>query len=162
MKGYILIMLMMMCQLHTTKDIKLHIESYSYVNYFSGEKITFTEYLITNKSEEPYFTWVDFSNHNTTVREKIYRYFFASHDDLNLAALMTDNVVRTSREVTIGKTFIKRLEPGESFKYIVAKDKDNDDFSKNIIVEKVSYVSKIIGFNVPESFEYDKNELIVF
>lgn len=62
MKGYILIMLMMMCQLHTTKDIKLHIESYSYVNYFSGEKITFTEYLITNKSEEPYFTWVDFSN----------------------------------------------------------------------------------------------------
>lgn len=38
MKGYILIMLMMMCQLHTTKDIKLHIESYSYVNYFSGEK----------------------------------------------------------------------------------------------------------------------------
>ena len=36
-------MLMMMCQLHTTKDIKLHIESYSYVNYFSGEKITFTD-----------------------------------------------------------------------------------------------------------------------
>lgn len=32
MKGYILIMLMMMCQLHTTKDIKLHIESYSYVS----------------------------------------------------------------------------------------------------------------------------------
>ena len=81
---------------------------------------------------------------------------------MNLAALMTDNVVRTSREVTIGKTFIKRLEPGESFKYIAAKDKDNDDFSKNIIVEKVSYVSKIIGFNVPESFEYDKTELIVF
>ena len=70
-----------------------------------------------------------------------------------LAALMTDNVVRTSREVTIGKTFIKRLEPCESVKYIVAKDKDNDDFSNNIIVEKVSYVSKIIGFNVPESFE---------
>ncbi len=162
MKGYILIMLMIMCQLHTTKDIKVHIESYSYTNYLSDEKITFREYLIMNKSEEPYFTWVDFSNHNTTARKKIYRYFFVSHDDLNLAALMTDNVVRTSREVTIGKTFIKRLKSGESFKYIVVKEKDNDDFSKNIIVEKVSYVSKIIGFNVPESFEYDKTELIVF
>ena len=162
MRGYILITLMMMCQLHTTKDIKVHVESCSYINNFIGEKNTFVEYLITNKSEEPYFTWVDFSNHNTTARKRIYRYFFASHEDLNLAALMTDNVVRTSKEVIIGKTFIKRLKPGESFKYIVMKEKGNDDFGKNIIVEKVSYVSKIIGFNVPESFEYDKNELIVF
>lgn len=99
------------------------------------------------------------------MKKGIKRYidtFYAPHGDLNLATLMTDNVIRTSREVIIGATFIKRLKPGESFKYIVVNEKDNDDFSKNIIVEKVSYVSKTIGFNVPESFEYDKTELVVF
>lgn len=74
---------------------------------------------------------------------------------------MTDNVVRSDNEIILGKTFIKRLDPGESFKYVVVNEKENYDFSKSIVIEKVSYVSKIIGFNVPESFEYDKPELIV-
>ena len=80
---------------------------------------------------------------------------------MNLATLMTDNVVRIGDEIILGKTFIKRLSPGESFKYIVVNEKENSDFSKSIVIEKVSSVSKIIGFNVPESFEYDKTELIV-
>ena len=161
MKGNILVILMMICQLYTTKDIKVQIESYSYINEFSGSKNTFIEYNITNKSDEPYFTWVDFNNHNTKGWEKIYRYFFTFYDDMNLATLMTDNVVRISDEIILGKTFIKRLSPGESFKYIVVNEKENSDFSKSIVIEKVSSVSKIIGFNVPESFEYDKTELIV-
>lgn len=77
MKGHILIILMMVCQLHTTRDIKVQIESYSYINEFSGGKTTFVEYNITNKSDEPYFTWVDFNNHNTKGRKMIYRDTFS-------------------------------------------------------------------------------------
>lgn len=162
MKGYILMMLTMICQLLQARDIKMNIESYHYIKSTNGETITIVEYQLTNRSDEPYFTWIDFNNHNEKRDKKIHRYFYAPHGDLNLATLMTDNVIRTSREVIIGATFIKRLKPGESFKYIVVNEKDNDDFSKNIIVEKVSYVSKTIGFNVPESFEYDNTELVVF
>lgn len=153
---------MMICHLLSARDIKMDIESYHYINSTNGEIINIIEYQMTNQSDEPYFTWLDFNNHNEKGKRKIHRYFYAHHGDLNLATLMTDNVMQTSREVIIGKTFIKRLKPGESFKYIVVNKKDNDDFSKNIIAEKVSYVSKIIGFSIPESFEYNKTELVVF
>lgn len=150
--------LMMICQLHMAKDIEVQVESYSYIDDSTRTKITLVEYRIKNQSNEPYFTWIDFDNHN---EKRIHRYFFEPHNDFNLAALMTDNVVRDSNEIILGRTFIKRLGPQESFKYIVVCREKTDDFSKYIVVEEASLVNKIIGFDVPEAFEYNKSELVV-
>lgn len=161
MKEFLLMSLMMICQLHMAKDIEVQVESYSYTNDSTSAQITLVEYRIKNQSNEPYFTWIDFDNHKGKSEKRIHRYFFAPHNDFNLATLMTDNVVQDSSETILGRTFIKRLEPQESFKYIVVCREKNDDFSKYIVVEKTSFVSKIIGFNVPEVFLYGKSELVV-
>lgn len=154
--------LMMLCQLHMAKDIEAQVESYSYYTDDSTRaKITLVEYRIKNQSNEPFFTWIDFDNYNEKSGKRIHRYFWGPHNDFNLATLMTDNVVRDSNEIILGRTFIKRLGPQESFKYIVVCREKIDDFYKYIVVEKASLVNKIIGFDVPEAFEYNKSELVV-
>lgn len=77
MKGYILMMLTMICQLLQARDIKMNIESYHYIKSTNGETITIVEYQLTNRSDEPYFTWIDFNNHNEKRNKKIHRYFYA-------------------------------------------------------------------------------------
>ena len=161
MKGYLLITIIMLCQFHTTKDIEMNIESYSYVNGSNGVEVNLVEYSIRNLSEEPYYTWIDFNDCDERRGKRIYEYFFIRHRDVNLATLMTDNVVLTDYEMILGETFIKRLDPQESFKYIVAGKKENDNFEKKIIVEKASDIRKVTGFDVPEFFEFSRSELVV-
>ena len=161
MRGYLLVAMLLVCQMLAAKDIEVSDSTYSYTKGVRGEKIRITEYTVRNMSDEQYLTWVDFSGRDETRRRRIFRYFHAPHGDMNLAMLMTDNVARESEDIILGVSFIKVLKPHGSFKYVVVNEKDGKDFRKGIVVEKASAVAKIIGFQVPETFSFAKDELAV-
>ncbi len=153
--------MLLVCQMLAAKDVVVSDSTYSYTKGASGEKIRITEYTVRNMSDEPYLTWVDFGGRGEARRRRIFRYFHAPRGDMNLAMLMTDNVARESEDVILGVSFIKVLKPHGSFKYVVVNEKDDRDFRRGIVVEKASVVAKIIGFQVPETFSFANDELVV-
>ena len=51
----------------------------------------YIEYVITNKSSELYYTWIDYSIADTNSTESAKKYFFSFHGDLSLSSVLFDN-----------------------------------------------------------------------
>lgn len=110
-------------------------------------------YELNNTSTEDYYTWVDF-NSSFTTREKagIIRYFFSRHGDFSLGSLLHDNVVFKEKFIpVIGETFLKRIKPNESFRYIVSKQ-ISEDFKDHLFFTDELTLISIVGN--PVNLEY--------
>jgi len=67
------------------------------------------------------------------------------HNDFSLFALLTEDIVFTEVfEPTIGMSFLKKIEPGETFIYIT---ETTFDLSPHIVYLKDTEVESIIGYS---------------
>lgn len=79
------------------------------------------EYIITNNTEESYFTWIDFHPIEESYCHRVESYFNTPHGDSSLLQLLTGTVNENSLFLSplIGTFFLKEITPNSSFKYIV-------------------------------------------
>lgn len=125
------------------------------------------EYSFTNNSDEPYLTWIDFGLSDKTqvsLSESVRNYFFKQKGDFSLYSLYVDNVTGfyPQNEPVIGFSFLKRIKPGEVFRYIVLGDVSNDAKLKNSIrVEKESCVMYYLKYKEYEVFLYNKPYIVI-
>lgn len=95
-------------------------------DYIDGSISEYWEISVKNVTDETYFSWIatrPLSEMKTTL-SVIKEYFFYPKGDLNLFTILTDSVIREPYHPTIGITFIKMIQPGETFKYVfIDKDK---------------------------------------
>ena len=125
----------------------------------NGETKLVTEYIVQNESSERVISWIDYCNcPQGDIIKKVKHYFFSPHGDFNLITLMTDNVSYTYYQPIIGFSFLKIIEPKESFTYI------GSNLEKRIIAITESDFEDILGMDFNEfnpDLLYKKNTIIV-
>lgn len=154
------------CSLLSSKpiDIKRQTALYQYPNTY----VCCVDYSITNRSSEPYLTWLDFDKQtdSSLSDEKLVRnYFLKNKGDFSFLTLMTDNVVFIDGySPIIGYTFVKQLNPGESFDYYLFSDKKNqfmNDVLLPIITIPKSKVEEVLGIRISDSFLFTPSFVII-
>lgn len=113
---------------NTCNPIKVETTQYKYRAYLGAEsEIEVIECRITNCDTLPCYSWVYPDSVRLSLndeRRAILHYFFKPSGDVNNIQLMGDNCTGslTEKEIIIGATFIKKVNPGESFTYIIFRD----------------------------------------
>lgn len=98
-------------------------------DHIDGTISEYWEITVKNVSDKTYFSWIatrPLSEMKTTLSVIKEYFFYPKGDDqaLNLFTIFTDSVIREPYYPTIGITFIKMIQPGETFKYVfIDKDK---------------------------------------
>lgn len=96
----------------------------------TGELFHLTEYVLTNHTENSYYTWIDFDKPNRSSyskEESIKRFFTKPHGDFSFLSLLTDNVhFDGGFTPEIGYSFIALIPPQKSFSYIVCTYNNNE------------------------------------
>ena len=117
---------------------------FSYYDSFNEKQYDIKEYILNNNSNEDYYTWIDYDRDYAGVdTQGIMYYFLSFHGDFNLISLLTDNVVFYDYMSILGKVFLRRIEPGDSFRYVLI-NRDNDDIRRHIF-----YISQTqLGFEI--------------
>lgn len=106
------------------------------------------EYKIENRSGDNYYTWVDFNcSTDDDAGQQIRSYFKTVKGDFSLERLLFDNVsFPDGFSSQIGKTFLKKIAPGESFSYFAeTKEIDGSALEKHIFMLKESVLRQMIG-----------------
>ena len=106
--------------------------------------------VITNNSSDNIYTWLDLeaSTQENNRLELAIRYMFKPFGDFNLCVLLTDNVAFPEKFIpVIGKTFLKRIKPGDSFFYIVDK-RVIDDLQPHIIYITETELASLVGYPI--------------
>ncbi len=120
--------------------VSLNKENYCY----GRNEIILNYYTIYNNSTENIYTWIDYSyDPNGNKQQSLSRYFYTTYD-LRFIDLLTDNVVFENFSPTIGCTFLKIIEPNESFTYV---GYNGDDFFNHIIYLKESDIISFLGIS---------------
>ena len=104
------------------------------------------DYTVHNDSDEPYFTFL-WTGSRTDNRERdILRYFYTLHGDFCLFNLLTENMVFPEGFTpVVGKLFLKEMPPHSKFTYSFPTVSIERNYEQYIYVEKVSYISSLIG-----------------
>lgn len=128
-------LLFLLCILNTgfnNHAIERVTTDYSYYDMTLEQVIHVQEIEIKNSSSQDFYTWIlddDFEQITGTVSDDriINWYFNRLVGDFSFLALMTDNVYYPNGFIpVIGACFLKRISPGESFKYSILFDGQPD------------------------------------
>lgn len=127
--------------------------------YYDGDKlIHLYEYTIQNNSQENVISWVDYL---PSFREEdpIIHFFFHRKGDFSIANLLTEDVVFSKESPTLGKDFLVRIKPGQSFKYLVL---NNENIRDHIFFYKESDIINVIGGPIINNdFFYDGTAVVI-
>lgn len=154
MRNPFLILLFIFCSPH------VKVERNEYLIRNNDISIHVYEYSIINITDEAIYTWIDYNSPYSGVcnTKAIIRFFYDFHDGLNLATLLTDNVVLKDFRPKIGVNFIKRLLPQESFKYIGI---DNNEYQKYVFYISDSDLKSIVGAPIRDDALYNGDYVII-
>lgn len=148
--------------------LDLQITNYSYyVRNSSGRTyrpVYVTEYTITNVTQETYYSWVDFDKPNYTEREEaIHRFFFKRKGDFSFFNLMTDNIIMVDSGICVGVSFLVELQPNDTFKYIVIKNRQKDDRYEAYIesAPKEWIEQQLLRKPIPDRFKYKQPYIVI-
>lgn len=133
---------------------------------FDNTPIMITEYTLTNTTQEPYYTWVDFDKPKYLDKQTEYRlkrYFFKSKGDFSVHNLLTDNVVIKNEFPILGYTWFVEVPPGETFRYIIISKNNSTPEFENCIesLPKVWLEEKYLAATIPTFFKYNGSYIVI-
>lgn len=119
-------------------------------------------YEIINKSNEPYITFLYYKPVKNSS-QAIWRIFVQPIGEFNLLSMLTDNAVISDEFQSIIKpSFLKIIDPNDSFKYITHSPANKDcDIEKYIYIEKKSVAEQILMTTIPDIVSYIPKEIVI-
>jgi len=142
--------------------ISMEKNEYEYSDSSYGMNYHVIEYAITNTSKDYYYTWIDYSNTmDYSKSELIKRYFFSYHGDFNLMSLLKDNCIILDFKPEVGKSFLKRINPHDTFRYIVINSK-NVVYEDHIIIISLSDLGQWADTPFNEGIIYDADYIVLY
>lgn len=150
---------------NTSLDILLCIRKVDgYCNHGEDPIIALYEGTITNAGEESYYTWIDFTqDYHIEECDRLARiYLCKPFGDFSLLQLLSEEMLFCSGFTpSIGKTFLKRIEPGSSFKYFVDR-RICDNLEKHIFYISETDIKKIVPFMLNDQIVlFDQDEIVI-
>lgn len=130
------------------------------LEYYDGNKlIHLSEYTIRNNSQECVISWVDYqTSFGVICEEPIIKYFFYRKGDFSVANLLTEEAVLVKDPPTLGKNFLVRIKPGESFRYLVINKRNMKD---HIFYYKESEIISVIGGPIINNELFYRGQIVV-
>ncbi len=144
------------------------IEQYAYkVTSSTDEEVCYyvTEYIISNNTSMPIFTWFDLDGRiGENIEKRIKRYFFKPKHDLSLFGLMTDNVVGVDWDKPIvGLNFIKKIEPNRQFSFVFLSKEgylEEEYFNKTITITEIHSINRLVDI-IDERYLFHQDKIVI-
>ena len=138
--------------------------SYSYLNELTQKEQSVIGCNISNKSSENYFTWVASEKITGKSNEKLIRdYFFKVKGDFSFFQIMVETIDESVLSKTyIGRTFLNKIAPNESFIYQILKDNpDSDLYKDKIVLIKESELYQYIQLEIQEKYLFRFSSIVL-
>lgn len=129
-------------------SIKIDTISYSYYNLISNSHQSIELYKITNYSSKEFLTWIaDVPINNTPEHRLVHDYFKKQIGDFKYISWMyEEDFGRPVSNWTIGVSFVKMINPQDSFSYFIIKDSDvSNTYKDRIVIMSREKVEHYIG-----------------
>lgn len=166
MKVFLLLLLILLSCNSDCPKITLQIGELKgyYYEQSSNQVIRLSEGVITNNTSESYYTWIDF---RTLFDEQesgnhARKYLSMPFGDFSLIQLLCEDVFfHEEFSPIIGVSFLKKITPGASFKYLVDW-RICEKLNGHIFYVSESDYKQIVGNTLNEQMIlYDKDEILI-
>ncbi len=121
-------------------------------NDFTNSHNFIKSYKITNNTEDKYVTFVssDFTNSISNI-EAIHRFFKKQIGDFSLSFLVYEKLLTAEFTNRIGTTFMKEINPKETFEYLITKkEKESSFYEKRIFVIPLKEIEDFLQQTIPD------------
>ena len=145
-------------ELHAQDSLLVDTASYS---YYTGNQQIIKNYIITNNSNEEYFTWVS----RVPIKDKsngqlVRDFFIKQNGDFTYLSLMYEDLPNLI--IGIGSTFITKISPHETFSYFIAKKDSNTTYYEDrIVIIKKKEVEKYIRLPIEEQYFFKQKSIVL-
>ncbi|NLX41113.1 MAG: hypothetical protein GXY75_04375 [Bacteroidales bacterium] len=159
---FLLTLLMVVTACDPQRQIHIDTTEVSYFNGITGKNEIMESYRITNNSDEDYFTWVSLEPINErTNTELIHDYFKKRKGDFSFLEAMFENLL-DEQPTVIGYSFIKNINPGETFHYFIAKNEKSSVFYlERIVLIKRKEVEQYLRMQIDDKCFYESPSIIL-
>lgn len=158
----LLILLLISMACNTQGQIQIEASEVNYFNGITGQNEIMESYRIKNNSNEDYLTWISLEpiNERTNI-ELIHDYFKKRKSDFNFLEAMFENLL-DEQPTIIGYSFIKNINPGETFHYFIAKnDKSSVFYRERIVLIEKKEVEQYLRMVIDEKYFYESPSIIL-
>lgn len=164
MKVHILLLTLLLFSTACNAQCQIQIDNteINYFNEITGKNEIIEDYRITNNSNEEYLTWVSLEPINErTNTELVHDYFKKRKGDFSFLEAMFENLL-DEQPTTIGYSFIKNINPGETFHYYIAKnDKSSVFYRERIVLIKRKEVEQYLRMQINDKYFYESPSIIL-
>jgi hypothetical protein len=143
-------------------QIQIDTAEVSYYNGIIDKNVIIEDFRITNNSSEEYLTWVSLEPINDRPNtELVHDYFKKRKGDFSLIEAMFENLL-DEQPTTIGYSFIKNINPGETFHYYIAKnDKSSVFYRERIVLIKRKEIEQYLRIQLDDKYFYKSSSIIL-
>jgi hypothetical protein len=164
MKVHILLLTLLLIVTACNAQCQIHIDNVAtgYYNGITDKNEIIEDYRITNNSNEEYLTWVSLEPINErTNTELIHDYFKKRKGDFSFLEAMFENLL-DEQPTVIGYSFIKNINPGETFHYFIAKNEKSSVFYRErIVLIKRKEVEQYLRMQIDDKYFYESPSIIL-
>ena len=163
-KAYIILLTLLLFSTACNAQCQIHIDTteVSYFNGITGKNEIMEDYRITNNSNEDYLTWVSLEplNERSNI-ELVHDYFKKRNGDFNFLEAMFENFL-DEQPTTIGYSFIKNINPGETFSYYISHTETVSNFyQERIVLIKRKEVEQYLRMQIDDKYFYESPSIIL-
>lgn len=164
MKVHILLLTLLLIVTACNAQCQIQIDNteINYFNEITGKNEIIENYRITNNSNEEYLTWVSLEPINErTNTELVHDYFKKRKGDFSFLEAMFENLL-DEQPTVIGYSFIKNINPGETFHYFIAKNEKSSVFYRErIVLIKRKEVEQYLRMPIDDKYFYESPSIIL-
>lgn len=140
--------------------------TYCYLNN-NNDTIRVCLFSIMNSTREDYYTWIDFDyKKSSNDSNEIKQFFLKRKGDFSLLSLWSDNVIISSAIIfQVGKDFLKKIGPGDTFKYILYGPCDEyefEEFKQHVFIKTQKEIESVISFEIPDYASFPESSIALF
>lgn len=163
-KAHILLLILLLISIACNTQGQIEIEA-SEVNYFNGitgKNEIMESYRIKNNSNEDYLTWVSLEpiNERSNI-ELVHDFFKKRKGDFNFLEAMFENIL-DEQPTAIGYSFIKNINPGETFSYYISHNETVSIlYQERIVLIKRKEVEQYLRMQLDDKYFYESPSIIL-
>ncbi|HPK29792.1 MAG TPA: hypothetical protein PK979_01970 [Bacteroidales bacterium] len=159
---FLLTLLMVITACNAQRQIHIDTTEVSYFNGITGKNEIIEDYRITNNSDEEYLTWVSLEpiNERSNI-ELVHDFFKKRKGDFNFLEAMFENIL-DEQPTAIGYSFIKNINPGETFSYYISHNETVSIlYQERIVLIKRKEVEQYLRMQLDDKYFYESPSIIL-
>jgi hypothetical protein len=144
------------------RQIQIETAEVSYYNGITDKNEIIESYRITNNSDEDYLTWVSLEpiNERSNI-ELVHDYFKKRKGDFTFLEAMFENLL-DEQPTIIGYSFVKNINPGETFSYFISQSETASNFyQERIVLIKRKEVEQYLRMEINDKYFYESPSIIL-